>query len=631
MKTQSALINPVKLPDNLNEAERHFVQCMATGMPCMFSTTRPKPDDKNAPVIRAGVIGFFVWGGNEENPILGNRIYLQGAQVREVLDLEYCLSPYMLVMAYCHLNNEVKMAHAGVRYLSFAGSRLANGLAGTGVQITSDLVMDDGFSSDRAVVLLDANIGGGMFCNGGTFTKTTFNTKTKEVEISALAADRIKVGANVVLTDGFLAKGGARFLGAEIGGYFTCNGGKFFKNEEGVSLAADEIKIESHLMTGKGFCADGTVLFPGADIRGEAYCDEGEFGGAVHFDGANIGRDLLFRGSQFKNDEGESLIFDTAKVGGNVSMSDGFSAAGVVSFVSADIGRALFCNGGTFNDGLVAQGAKIKDALIFNKVKGSGTVNLSFASVDVLIDDKESRNNFAFNLTGFSYSHFYKPADAKSRIGWLTRRPDGMPFSPQPFEQAAKVLFATGHNHDAREVLLAKDRLLTKHGKLPLWHKYFWRPLWHAFAGYGYRLLWTLVWSVMFIAVGRALFDFADYSCRIAPHQPVAVLNKKYEPMRPGEGCTDARRPTNVMAREYPDYPRFDALAFSLDVFIPVFALHQESHWYPQQQKGDTNFFLRWLRLWYWIQIGAGWILTSLLVLTITGLLRPRQSSGDKE
>ena len=645
MKTQSALINPVKLPADLNEAERHFVQCMAEGRPCMFGTTRPKPDDKNAPVIRAEVIGFFVRGGSKKNPILGNRIYLQGAQVREVLDLEYCLSPYMLVMMGCHFDSEVRMAHAGFRYLSVADSRLSNGLICAGVQIDSDLVMD-GCSSDKAVLLLDAKIGGGVFCDRGTFTKGAFDTQTKAGEIAALSADRIKVGANIVLGCGFSAKGGARFLGAQIGGYLSCTGGKFFKNEEGIALAADEIKIESNLMMGEGFCADGTVLFTGADIGGAAYCDEGEFGGLVRFDGANIGRDLLLRGSKIRNNnKGESLDANTAKMGGNVLMSEGFSATGDVSFVSADIGGVFSCEGGNFKSGLFAQGAKIKDALIFSKVKGSGEVNLSFASVDVFTDDEESQDNFNFDLTGFSYSRFLNPTNAKSRINWLGRRPASVPFSPQPFEQAAKVLFAVGRGNDAREILFAMEQCITKEQKFPE-QDTFWsrvkRRGWLGLRWFGERAtgynysLWRMArTSAAIILAGAAIFCLANYCGYIVPHQPVVLANADYKNIVHNKKahvgkCSAAKRPrplpTEAAECLFPDYPRFNALSFSADVFIPLFALHQEAFWYPQP-RADANILIRgFLLVWYWIQVLAGWVLTSIFILTVTGIMQQRQA-----
>ena len=155
----------------------------------------------------------------------------------------------------------------------------------------------------------------------------------------------------------------------------------------------------------------------------------------------------------------------------------------------------------------------------------------------------------------------------------------------------------------------------------------------------------------------------------------------------------------------FPDeYPEFNPLIFSLDVFIPFFALHQEPFWAPTSAH-DDNFwmflfqlafffwfslrivmffawlFRRWRRvredntfnvwvaagmavvlleffiaaatgvahilfgaesvlwlinwrlltIWYWLEIIAGWVLTSLFLLSVSSLLRPRESSGKKE
>ena len=633
----AAFANPVDFAElvaqePLNPAEQMFVARMAEGKRCILGETRPGSDDKNAPAIRADLIRFFVWGGSEEKRILGNRIYLQGAHVSGELDLEYHLSSCMLVMALCHFNDEVKLAHSGFRFLSFAGSRLTQGLRGTGMQIGSGLAMSDGFSSDKSVVLLDASIGDGLFCENGKFNRG-------EGEVSALGADRIRVGANVVMKNS-TAKGGARFPGAKIGGYLTCDGGQFSGYQGGAALVADEVKIESHLFMREGFWADGRVSFSGVEIKGNVCC-RGKFGDELVFENANIGRDLDCRNGQFE----DAVFFDganvggdfycrdgkfkgefnanTIKVGGNVHF-DGFCAAKPVNLMSADIGGAVFCVGGNFSGGLFAGGAKIKQMLAWRNVKGAGNVHLEYASADIFADDVESLKRFRFDLRGFSYARFVNPLESKSRIDWLSRRPDGA-FAPQPFEQVAKVLFAMGYNNDAREVLLEKERRLTDGGAS---ENAFWRRAWDWFAGYGYRPKRMMAWMSSVILAGTMFFNFADQECRIVPHQPIMMALEKYNPAQVGGKCVREDRPTKMVERLFPDYPRFGAFVYSLDVFIPYFSLHQESHWYPQPQEGDADIALVILSVWYWIQIGAGWILTSLLVLTITGLLRPRQSGG---
>jgi hypothetical protein len=77
------------------------------------------------------------------------------------------------------------------------------------------------------------------------------------------------------------------------------------------------------------------------------------------------------------------------------------------------------------------------------------------------------------------------------------------------------------------------------------------------------------------------------------------------------------------------DYPMFNAPMYSLDAFLPIIDLHQESKWLPNANKGKEIplFFLKarsgQLLLWYfWVHILAGWILTTLWVAGFTGLVR---------
>ena len=236
-----------------------------------------------------------------------------------------------------------------------------------------------------------------------------------------------------------------------------------------------------------------------------------------------------------------------------------------------------------------------------------------------------------------------------------------------------------GHGSDARKILLEKERRQTADERTPWWHK-VWRGLWGEFAGYGYQWERTIFWSLAVIIIGWCVFSRTNDIGRIVPHQPAIIASAEFRDMSPSVP---------------PEYPKFNPLVFSADVFIPVFALHQEPFWYPaagsesfaawlfngQEIIGWTiggiimvmfllvalaeEFLLRFgesrarwgngvirhgcplvLRTatvcclyalgmespkhWYWLEIGFGWILTSLFLLSVTGLLRPRQSSGEK-
>jgi hypothetical protein len=78
------------------------------------------------------------------------------------------------------------------------------------------------------------------------------------------------------------------------------------------------------------------------------------------------------------------------------------------------------------------------------------------------------------------------------------------------------------------------------------------------------------------------------------------------------------------------NYPVFNPLVYSLDVFLPIVDFHQESHWLPNSKKGTdkTLVFLfktrsdNLLHCYFWLHIVLGWVFTSLWVAGFTGLIR---------
>ena len=72
-------------------------------------------------------------------------------------------------------------------------------------------------------------------------------------------------------------------------------------------------------------------------------------------------------------------------------------------------------------------------------------------------------------------------------------------------------------------------------------------------------------------------------------------------------------------------YPVFTAFVYSLDTLIPLVELHQQGYWLPNANEGsDWIGFTSgaWLRVYLWVHIGAGWVLTTLAVAGFTGLVR---------
>ena len=272
-------------------------------------------------------------------------------------------------------------------------------------------------------------------------------------------------------------------------------------------------------------------------------------------------------------------------------------------------------------------------------MSGDGFVNLGRANADVLDDDMEAWKPFNLVLDGFTYNQFVDHADAESRIKWLAGYSDGGTLSLLPYEQTAKVLRSMGKDIDAWDIEREKRRLErderdSKNAlKVPLWRRLWGRGI-DALTDFVYRPWKTLGAAVLIVIAGAGLFGFADDNGRMVPHQPVVLANAEYREATNSPcaefKCPPEKRPTKLVKRLFPDYPEFNALVYSADVFIPFFALHQEPYWYPNPSGSDREILLLILPFWYWLEIGAGWVLTSLFLLSITGLLRPRQSSGEK-
>ena len=549
-----------------------------------------------------------------------------------------------------------------------------HGLHADGLMTKGSMYLRWGFSAEGEVRLFGANIGMNLDCEGGKFSNSGGD---------ALSADGLTTKGDVNLSEGFSAKGVVRLTGASIGGNLDCADGKFH-NPGGYTLIADRLKAQGSVYLRGGFSAEGEVRLLSSIIDGNLDCTGGEF----------------------QNPEKYAFSADKLATKGSVNLSSGFFAKGAVRLLGANINGDLDCENGIFQNpggyALNIRQSNIRGSLLWHETTCEGDVNLAYAKAEVLTDVLEPWESGKIILDGFIYSRFAHHRDIKYRLCWLAKRPERMEFSPLPYEQAAKVLFGMGYVRDAREILLEKERLLTKSGEMH-WLRKIGRELWDVFAGYGYRLGYTAVWMLGFIALGAVFFDLAASHNQIVPHQPAILASEKYQAALTLKEYT----PMEAARAAFPDeYPEFTPLAFSLDVFMPFFALHQEPSWSPASDReddlrkssillalllaalaallasawlaqechkrirrergnvpeirgagfgmaflvlmlgivsavGGAHIFWdfeimwlmdsRWLTVWYWIEIIAGWMLSSLFLLSITSILRPRQSPGTKD
>ena len=565
---------------------------------------------------------------------------------------------------------EVRLTGASIAgNLSCDGARLLNrkrtALMADRAQIGGNASFGEGFRAAGEVRLMYATLGGNLACRGGVFV----NRKGM-----ALFCDQARIARNVFLSSRFRALGEVRFWAATIGGRFAGDEARLI-NPAGYALQLGQATIGS-VSLGRKLCAVGTVTLD-AVIAGRLECD-GRFRSspdvALYLDGARIGGDLRFgescrvRGkasligisvggilvgekSRFLNGDRVALNIEGSQVGGGVFLSKGFRARGEVRLVGTTIGTVLQCEGGWFfnrgkralsaelikvgagayfghgfrtngmlsflhgsigggelsfvdarfigddaDNGVELAGATIAGQLNWCWVKHSArtVLDLQGAKLGKLLDDETSWPAARRLLVeGLTYSAI-SPTDAHSRLRWLARQ-QPRPFHPQPYEQLAKVLRASGYEADAIRIAIGREDARRVYGGLGLWAR-GWSRLLKLTIGHGYKPHRALVGSLAFVLLGWYVFG-AAHDLRL---------------MVPAKSETAGS---------------FSPLIYSLDTFLPIVDLDQAQTWRPDDRARcrrlgrelPCGLAVRW---YLWVQILMGWVLTTLGVAALTGLVR---------
>lgn len=175
-------------------------------------------------------------------------------------------------------------------------------------------------------------------------------------------------------------------------------------------------------------------------------------------------------------------------------------------------------------------------------------------------------------------------------------------FFLQPYEQLATILKANGHQEAATKVLIAKEDDRCRYGGLTGWGK-VWNQILGVAIAHGYRPQKALVYSVVVMLIGWGVF-----------YRNQGLIAK---------------------TKDHLESPAvFNPLVYSIDTFTPIIDLHQQKMWLPDASEGKERYIFHpslkrrsgdWLRRYFWFQIIAGWVLTSLWVAGFTGLVRTQK------
>jgi hypothetical protein len=479
---------------------------------------------------------------------------------------------------------------------------------------------NEGFQCFGSINLRGAFIGGDLTLAGALLESPDHVT---------MRAEQIQVGGGVYLSDGFRSMGTLRFSEARIAGRLQCEGG-FFDNAEGIAFEADGIRIDGPALFRYGFQSRGTVRLYAANLGSDLDCNEAVFkapdsialqagtlvahggvkmghgfyaDGQVILVGARIDGELDCQGGSFNYPKGAAILADGISVQGSVFFRTGFVVRGSVNLNGAHIGGELDCHRAEFlgsEEGacFLAQQMTVNGDWRLEEMvaKPRGDLLLNGAKVQRIFDDETSwPAESTLILHGFEYESFLL-GGLKDRLHWLSlQRPEY--FDVQPYEHLASVYRKMGLRDDARRILIRKENYILS--RTPGFFSRQWKRFLGLTIDYGYTPYKLFLPILLFMLLGAAVFGWANTLQVITPTSgPVSTIID-------GQSVTQP-------------YPLFEPLLYSIDVFLPIVDLHQENYWLPNTGKPYGLYFM----LYMIFHIIAGWVLTTLGVAAVTGLVR---------
>ncbi len=482
----------------------------------------------------------------------------------------------------------------------------AAALTAEGSAVGGNIVLNNQFHARGFVTLRGAQVAGQLICNGATFENVP--ALNAPVSMVALDASLANIASGVFLGYKFRAEGEVRLQSARIGTVLDCDGGVFHNppqanmSASGYAITADGVRVSGRVGMGRGFRADGEVFIIGAQIEGDLDCGSGEFNNPAVINDPHGGR---------------ALSAHRVKVGGNAYIRDGFFSRGEVSFSGASIQGNLEGTSAKFDGELSLESSTVEGALMLSTLVEPERLKLTLtnASVGALADDAAGWPAAGkLLLDGFVYARFSGPApkDHNSRLKWLARQ---LPFVPQPYQQVAKVLREEGEAAGSVEVLYEMEHQV-RGRDTRWWRTHLVNPTLRWTVGYGYYPARAFWWLAGIILLGFGLYGIGYHVGSITPIDKDAYAAFKCGRQLPAH------------------YERFHAFIYSVENSLPFVKLGQVDHWQADPDPQNPVWRLQiqpftvWLCLagllrWYaWLQILSGWVLGTLFIAGVTGIIR---------
>ena len=474
----------------------------------------------------------------------------------------------------------------------------------TRLHTSGNLVLDQ--SRLGTTELKGAHLGGDFSVNQATFT-------------GELAMDRAEIKGGLFMRKSHF-EGEVRLHGARVGGQIDLQEATFAGE-----MAMDHVYVQGYLLMRKSHFEgevrlvgarvgrqaslkeavfEGRLAMDGAGIKGALFMDKGHFEDEVRLHGVEVGGQASLEEAVFAGD----LAMDQAAIHGGLFMRKCLFA-GEVRLIGVQVGGLVSLNGATFAGSLVAHAAAIqgdlfiRDAnfidrgqvdIIFAKIGGNlqleganfqnldltGTQAQAVVDTDMVWPDKLKLDHFTYrHLGGWGEGrggHHMLDRPASWFAGWLAKH---KPYSPQPYEQCAKVLREAGQPGKAAEVLYQAKERERKEPKSGL-RRRVWLTASKWLLGHGLTWRFAVVpaaWAVGVLLLGWLIF------CQT----------------------------TTLME----DHSPWWGLGYSLSRLIPLVSFGKDL--------ADLHIEAFGARLWFTFETLFGWFLASLIVAGLAGVGRP--------
>jgi hypothetical protein len=332
---------------------------------------------------------------------------------------------------------------------------------------------------------------------------------------------------------------------------------------------------------------EGTVAMNGSKFTGKLIMSGIQAGSLLMHGGAEfaevdlgaakIGGQVAMNGSKFT----DKLNMNSLQAEGDLLMHGGAQFAELITLNFTKIEKNLNLSGSTL-PGLDLTGTHVGGEFTLGPpatqwTKGAklilrNTAVLALQDLPNAWPDKLELNGFTYTFLGSLASEDANNIATRKVSQFKELLIKHKPYSPQPYEQLAKILRKEGYPDKADELLYAgKNRELSEVEGFLNWLRL---ALLKVFIGYGYRIYYAVFWFFGFMTVG------------------VLVLR---------------------LSRQGPAHGMPYGIAYSSDMLLPIIRL-RESHY---------DFDLAgWARYYFYFHKLMGYILASFLIAGLSGLTK---------